>query len=175
MSNSSKVETSVEIKSEANRFHEFFARTPYEICNISPDKVPSHKLLEGEWGKVGCVFLWDYIEDGKPTFSKELTEAIDDVNHSVTFTVLEGNPLDRYKSFKITLQVTPKLGVHDEGSVVNLVLQYEKLHDAFRIHNFSSSWLLFLLRRLIISSPKNKRVYFRPIIIAVSPVWRAQV
>ncbi|KAM0964479.1 hypothetical protein EV1_020291 [Malus domestica] len=129
MSNSSKVETSVEIKSEANRFHEFFARTPYEICNISPDKVPSHKLLEGEWGKVGCVFLWDYIEDGKPTFSKELTEAIDDVNHSVTFTVLEGNPLDRYKSFKITLQVTPKLGVHDEGSVVNLVLQYEKLHD----------------------------------------------
>lgn len=62
MSNSSKVETSIEIKSEANRFHEFFARTPYEICNISPDKVPSHKLLEGEWGKVGCVFLWDYIE-----------------------------------------------------------------------------------------------------------------
>lgn len=69
------------------------------------------------------------LADGKPTFSKELTEAIDDVNHSVTFKVLEGNPLDRYKSFKITLQVTPKLGVHDEGSVVSLVLQYEKLHD----------------------------------------------
>ncbi|KAL6295212.1 hypothetical protein ACE6H2_003354 [Prunus campanulata] len=134
MAESGKLETNVEIKSHADRFHEFFAQTPYEICNISPDKVPSHKLLEGEWGKVGCVFLWNYIEDGKATFSKELTEAIDDETHSVTFTVLEGNPLDRYKSFKITLQVSPKSGdndnIADEGSVVHLVLQYEKLNDS---------------------------------------------
>ncbi|CAL8995148.1 unnamed protein product [Prunus brigantina] len=72
--------------------------------------------------------------DGKATFSKELTEAIDDKTHSVTFTVLEGNPLDRYKSFKITLQVSPKSGdidnITDEGSVVHLVLQYEKLNDS---------------------------------------------
>lgn len=62
MAKSGKLETNVEIKSHADRFHEFFAQRPYEICNISPDKVPSHKLLEGEWGKVGCVFLWNYIE-----------------------------------------------------------------------------------------------------------------
>ncbi|CAL2232536.1 unnamed protein product [Prunus armeniaca] len=60
---------------------------------------------------------------GKATFSKELIEAIDDETHSVTFTVLEGNPLDRPKSGDID-------NIADEGIVVHLVLQYEKRNDS---------------------------------------------
>ncbi len=62
--------------------------------------------------------------DGKAVMSKEVLEAIDDKNNSVTFKVIGGLLMDLYKSFKFIVQATPK----GEGSLVRWTLVYEKLN-----------------------------------------------
>ena len=56
--------------------------------------------------------------------SKEVLEAIDGKNNSVTFKVIGGLLMDLYKSFKFIVQATPK----GEGSLVRWTLVYEKLN-----------------------------------------------
>ncbi|KAM5553133.1 hypothetical protein ABKV19_025387 [Rosa sericea] len=76
-----KLEVDIEIKAPAERFFEFTTRKTYELSNISPDKVVSCELLEGDWGKEGSVISWNYVLDGsarvgksylKPYTSKEI-------------------------------------------------------------------------------------------------------
>ena len=52
-------------------------------------------------------------------------EAIDDENNSITFKVLEGDLMEHYKSFRVTLKCNPKDG---QGSVIHWTLEYEKHH-----------------------------------------------
>ncbi len=62
--------------------------------------------------------------DGKAVMSKEVLEAIDDKNNSVTFKVIGGLLMELYKSFKFIVQAIPK----GEGSLVRWTLVYEKLN-----------------------------------------------
>ncbi|KAH7516326.1 MLP-like protein 43 [Ziziphus jujuba] len=120
-----KLETDVEIKAPASKFHEIFRHKPHHISNVSSDFIQGCELHEGEWGTVGSVIYWKYFHDGKPRVAKELVEAIDDENNSITFKILEGDLMEHYKSFKATLKCIPK----GEGSVIHWTLEYEKLHD----------------------------------------------
>lgn len=70
------------------------------------------------------LFLFESVADGKAVMSKEVMEAIDDKNHSVTFKVIGGILMELYKSFKFVVQATPK----GEGSLVRWTLEYEKLN-----------------------------------------------
>lgn len=65
------------------------------------------------------------MADGKAKSTKEIVEEVDEEKNSITFTVIEGELLQEYKSFKFKLQCIPK----EKGSVVHLCLEYEKLHD----------------------------------------------
>lgn len=65
--------------------------------------------------------------DGKPRVAKQLVEAIDLGNNSITFKMLEGDLLEQYKTFKITIKCNPKVG--NNGSVIRWTMEYEKLHD----------------------------------------------
>lgn len=58
---------------------------------------------------------------------KERIESIDPENNRVTYRVLEGDVMNEYKSFVITLQVTPKEG--EPGSVVHWHFEYEKINE----------------------------------------------
>lgn len=69
------------------------------------------------------IYIYDYA-DGKTSVAKEIIEAIDAENNSVTFRVIEGDLMDHYKSFVITIQATPK----GEGCSVHWTLEYEKHH-----------------------------------------------
>ncbi|CAL2232540.1 unnamed protein product [Prunus armeniaca] len=124
MSYSGKVETDVEIKAPAVKFHEFFTQRPHHLSNICSDKIKGCDLHDGDWGKVGSVVNWNYIHDGKAKVAKVVFEAIDDEKNSITMRVVEGDLLEHYKSFKITIQATPK----GEGSVVHWTFEYEKVH-----------------------------------------------
>ncbi|KAG8498694.1 hypothetical protein CXB51_005080 [Gossypium anomalum] len=81
-------------------------------------------LHEGEWGKVGTIVHWSYMERLK---GKGMVEAIDPDKNLVTFRVIEGDLMEEYKNFVITIQVSPKS--EGSGSVVHWTLEYEKLHD----------------------------------------------
>lgn len=65
------------------------------------------------------------LADGKVKVTKEIVEAIDKENNSITFKVIEGDLTEKYNDFKFTIQCIPKY----EGSVVHWCLEYEKLHD----------------------------------------------
>ncbi|GLT36903.1 hypothetical protein SLA2020_112500 [Shorea laevis] len=124
MSLAGKLETDVELKASAQQFHEVLCSRPHHISNVSPSKIQGVQLHQGEWGKEGSVIIWNYVSDGKAKVLKEQVEKIDPVKNSVTYKVIEGDVLNEYKSFKITIQVTPK----GTGSVSHWTYEYEKLH-----------------------------------------------
>ncbi|KAF3431977.1 hypothetical protein FNV43_RR26911 [Rhamnella rubrinervis] len=121
-----KLEKDVEVKASASKFHELLKHKPHHISEVSSDKIQGCELHEGEWGAVGSVLYWKYFHDGKPRVAKELVEAIDDENNSITFKILEGDLMEHYKSFRVTLKCNPK---DSQGSVIHWTMEYEKLHD----------------------------------------------
>lgn len=58
--------------------------------------------------------------------AKEIVEAIDDEKNLITFRVIEGDLMEHFKSFKLTIQANPKS--EGEGCVVHWILEYEKHH-----------------------------------------------
>uniref|UniRef100_A0A199UB65 Bet v I/Major latex protein domain-containing protein n=1 Tax=Manihot esculenta TaxID=3983 RepID=A0A199UB65_MANES len=100
------------IDAHADQFHDVFSCRPHHISNMSPHKIQ------------GC----DLDEDGSAKVAKDLVETIDDVNLLTVFKVIEVDLLKEYKSYKLTLQATPK----GEGSVVRLTLEYEKIYENIR-------------------------------------------
>ncbi|XP_068333063.1 MLP-like protein 31 [Pyrus communis] len=120
-----KVEADVEIKASAAKFHEMFTHKPHHISNVSNSNIQGCDLHEGDWGTIGSVVYWNYFHDGKAKVAKELVEAIDAENNLITFKVIEGDLMEHYKSFKITIHATPK----GEGCNVHWTMEYEKHHD----------------------------------------------
>ncbi|OAY25254.1 MLP-like protein 43 [Manihot esculenta] len=123
-----KLEAQFGIDAHADQFHDVFSSRPYLISNMSPHKIHGVDLLEGEWGKEGAIICWKYFYDGSVLVAKEVIETIDNVNLLTVFKVIEGDVLKEYKSFKLTVQATPK----GEGSVVRWTFEYEKIHENIR-------------------------------------------
>ncbi|GMN44075.1 hypothetical protein TIFTF001_013274 [Ficus carica] len=121
-----KLETDVEIKASAEKFHSIFRHKPHHISNVASHKIQGVDLHEGEWGTVGSIVCWNYFHDGKPRVARDRVEAIDEEKNLITFRVLEGDLREHFKSFVITIQANPKVG--GEGCTVHWILEYEKLH-----------------------------------------------
>ncbi|AAD55504.1 Unknown protein [Arabidopsis thaliana] len=122
-----KLETEVEIKASAKKFHHMFTERPHHVSKATPDKIHGCELHEGDWGKVGSIVIWKYVHDGKLTVGKNKIEAVDPEKNLITFKVLEGDLMNEYKSFAFTLQVTPKQG--ESGSIAHWHLEYEKISE----------------------------------------------
>ncbi|KAL7181340.1 hypothetical protein ACSBR1_040261 [Camellia fascicularis] len=116
----------VEIKSDGDLFHEIFRYKPHHISTMSPGNIHGVDLHEGEWGTVGSVICWNYTHDGKKKIAKEIIEAIDEENKSVTFKVVEGDLMQLYKTFIVTVHVDTK----GENNLVTWNFEYEKLNEA---------------------------------------------
>ncbi|KAK8526240.1 hypothetical protein V6N13_017292 [Hibiscus sabdariffa] len=122
-----KLEVDVEIKASPEQFHDMFTNKPHHVHHTCKDKIQGCDLLEGEWGKVGTIIHWNYVHDGKAKKAKEVIEAVDPDKNMITFRVIEGDLMEEYKTFLLTIQVSPKS--EGTGSVVHWTLEYEKLHD----------------------------------------------
>ncbi|EOY01017.1 MLP-like protein 28 [Theobroma cacao] len=122
-----KLEADVEIKASAEKFHDMFCNRPHHVSKASSDKIQGCDLHDGDWGTVGSIVYWSYVHDGEAKKAKELVEAIDSENNSITFRVIEGDLMKEYKSFVIKIQATPKR--EGEGSIVHWTFEYEKLHE----------------------------------------------
>lgn len=68
-----------------------------------------------------------FCADGEAKVAKERIEAVEPEKNLITFRVIEGDLLKEYKSFVITIQVTPKQG--GRGSVVHWHVEYEKIDE----------------------------------------------
>jgi hypothetical protein len=120
-----KLEVDVEIKASPEQFHEVFSRRPHHLSNVSADNIKGVELHEGEWGKPGSIIFWNYFHDGEHKVAKEIIEAVDEENNSITFRVIEGDLLKEYKTFLATVHVTPK----GTGSNAQFTLEYEKINE----------------------------------------------
>ncbi|TJW23203.1 hypothetical protein E7L52_22440, partial [Bacillus paralicheniformis] len=92
---------------------------------MSPGNIQGVDLHDGEWGTVGSVIFWNYFHDGKAKVAKEVIEAIDEEKKSVCFKVVEGDLLELYKSFFLTVHVDTK----GEENLVTWTLTYEKVNE----------------------------------------------
>jgi len=121
---SGKMVREVEIKSDGDVFHEVFRYRPHHVAKMSPGNIQSCDLHEGDWGTVGSVIFWNYTHDGKEKTAKEVIEAIDEEKKLVRFKVVEGDLMQLYKTFVITVHVDQK----GENSLVTWTFEYEKLN-----------------------------------------------
>ena len=56
-----KIETDVEIKALAEKFHGMFKHKPHHISNVASHKIQGCDLQEGEWDTVGSIINWNYF------------------------------------------------------------------------------------------------------------------
>ncbi|KAJ4840589.1 hypothetical protein Tsubulata_021424 [Turnera subulata] len=127
MSLKGNLEAEVEVKTDAKTIHDVFSCRPHHISNMTPEKIQGVDLHEGDLGTPGTVLIWNYVHEGVPKIAKEVVEAIDDVNLSTTFKVIEGDLLTEFKDFKATVKATPK--ANGEGAIAHWHFEYEKLHE----------------------------------------------
>ncbi|OMO99741.1 hypothetical protein COLO4_13117 [Corchorus olitorius] len=123
-----KLEIDVEIKATAQQFHDMVWNRPHHVSNAAEEKVHGCDLHEGEWGTVGSIIVWHYTHDGERKWAKDLVEAVDEENNSITLRFLEGDLMKEYKSFVFHIQATPKS--NGQGAIVRWIMEYERLHDA---------------------------------------------
>ncbi|CAI9096012.1 OLC1v1032072C1 [Oldenlandia corymbosa var. corymbosa] len=121
-----KMVSSIEIKSDGDVFHEIFRDRPHHISNMSPTYIQGVDLHDGDWGKVGSIIFWNYTHDGKEKVAKEIIEAIDEAKKSVRFRVIEGDLMELYKSFVLTVHVDTV----GENNLVTWTLEYEKQNES---------------------------------------------
>ncbi|KAK2986712.1 hypothetical protein RJ640_010937 [Escallonia rubra] len=121
MAQKSKFEARTEIRSSPQKLYGFFRNNMNTLARICPDKIQSIQLLEGTDYSVGCVKLYKYVL-GSLMMMKVKIEAIDDSNKSITFGALEGDIMQLYESFKVTVKVG--------DGFVKWTIEYEKASDA---------------------------------------------
>ncbi|KAL6529171.1 hypothetical protein OROGR_014794 [Orobanche gracilis] len=119
-----KLVSQINIKSDGDVFHEIFRERPHYISDMSPTHTQKCDLHDGDWGKLGSIIFWNYTHDGKERVAKEIVESIDEDTKSVTFKVIEGDLMELYKTFKLTVHVDTTR----DDNLVTWTFEYEKLN-----------------------------------------------
>ncbi|KAH0668951.1 hypothetical protein KY289_023444 [Solanum tuberosum] len=125
-SNLGKIDVEVEVKTPVDKFWNGIRDSTNLFPKASPNEYKSIEVVEGDGKSVGSVLLIKYTE-GFPlvTFSKEKIESIDEANKTLVYSVIDGETLKYYKSFKGSVTVTPK----GNGSLVKWCCEFEKASD----------------------------------------------
>ncbi|RVW17010.1 MLP-like protein 43 [Vitis vinifera] len=100
-----KLELQTEIKSSPDRIFDIYKNKTSLMPKISPDKLKSIEVLEGDGKSVGSVRLWTYVMGGA-VIAKDKIVAIDEEKGSMTFDLIGGEVTNYYKSFKATIEAT---------------------------------------------------------------------
>ena len=121
-----KLIAAIEFKAGGDVFHELFRYNPQHISTATPDKVQGCDLHEGEFGHVGSIICWRYTHDGKEKRAKQVIQAIDEEKRLIEFKMLEGDLMELYKEFVITIHEEKK---GDAIDLVTWTLEYEMLNE----------------------------------------------
>ncbi|CAN6873510.1 unnamed protein product [Brassica oleracea] len=123
-----ELEVDVEIKAPAAKFYHMYAGRPH-VSKATPRNVQACDLHDGEWGTVGNFYGKRFVlgVDGKAKVAKDRIEVVEPEKKLIKFKVLEGDLMEEFKSFLITIQVTPKQG--GNGSIVKRHFEYKKIDE----------------------------------------------
>ncbi|OIT20491.1 PREDICTED: kirola-like [Nicotiana attenuata] len=100
-----KLIASMQVKCEGHSVYDIFHVNTHLIPNISPGKFNNFEIHEGEIGKVGLFASKKYNEDGREKFMEHRIEATDPQKKSGTWKVIEGDLLELYNSFTISISI----------------------------------------------------------------------
>ncbi|MGD7407609.1 MLP family protein, partial [Ralstonia pseudosolanacearum] len=92
---------------------------------ISPGIGQGCDLHEGEFGHVGSIICWTYTHDGKEKKAKEVIQAIDEEKKLIQFKMIEGDVMELYKDFVITIHFETNGG----SDLVTCTFEYEMLNE----------------------------------------------
>ncbi|XWS69347.1 hypothetical protein CRYUN_Cryun04dG0171500 [Craigia yunnanensis] len=140
MAQIAKMEVQTEIKSSADKFYDVFRNKLHLMLKISPQQFKDGKVVEGDWKSVGSVREWTYAAAGSIETRKEAIEAVDDKSKTIIYSMLDGDMMKCYKTFKPILNVTAS----GQGSLVKWTVVYEKQNDnipaPIKYKDFLVSW-----------------------------------
>ncbi|XP_073154252.1 MLP-like protein 43 [Henckelia pumila] len=120
-----KLIAATEFKAGGDVFHNLCKQNPHQISTASPDKVQGCDLHEGEFGKVGSIICWRYTHDGKEKTAKQVIQNVDEEKKLMELKMLEGDLMEKYKTFLITTHVENKGDIE----LVTWTLEYEMLGE----------------------------------------------
>ncbi|KAI3854147.1 hypothetical protein MKX03_022160 [Papaver bracteatum] len=133
-----KLEAVTEVKCCPDKLYRMFTRDAPQLYKYVPKVIESVEVIgEGEI-RLGTGFVWTFVltiyvliisEGGSRMVSKQKITAVDNKNRSITYTVLEGDDMEGFNSFKYNLDITPKSGTTDGTSLVKWSVEYEKANE----------------------------------------------
>ncbi|KAL5974327.1 hypothetical protein ACLOJK_030991 [Asimina triloba] len=121
-----KLELEVEVKSAVDKYWAAIKDSTNLFPKIFPQQYQSIEVVEGDGVSVGSVRLVKFGE-GIPviTCSKEKIDVSDEEKKLVSYSVIDGDLINLYKTFKAHFQLAPK----GDGSLVKWSIEYEKAAD----------------------------------------------
>ncbi len=121
-----KLDVEVEMKSAAGNFWDAIIDSANLFPKASPQVYKNIEVLEGDGKSVGSVRLVHFGE-GSPVVrsAKEKIEAVDTEKKTLVYSVIDGDVLKYYKTFKAHTEVAPK----GDGSLVKWLCEFEKASD----------------------------------------------
>ncbi|XP_047937741.1 kirola-like [Salvia hispanica] len=100
---------------------------PNHFSNICPDIIHSVDLVAGQWGTVDSIILWNYNIGGGKSVAKEIIEVVDKEKKSIRYKVIEGDVMQVYNEFKISVDVN---AITEEDNLVTWTIDYNKKSEA---------------------------------------------
>ncbi|MFX6534421.1 MLP family protein [Acinetobacter baumannii] len=123
---SSKIEVEVEVKSSAEKIWDSMTEFVTLFPKAFPDVYQSVEVLQGDGKSAGSTRLIKYAPELQMiTTTTEKLEAVDPEKKIQSYSIIDGDLLKFYKSFKATITVSPK----DEGSLVKYEAEIEKASE----------------------------------------------
>ncbi|PIN09120.1 hypothetical protein CDL12_18296 [Handroanthus impetiginosus] len=119
-----RLELQTQISSSPDKIFDIYKNKTYLMPNITPDKLLSIQVLEGDGKSVGSVRLWTYVM-GIPVIAKDKIVDVDEENKSITFELIGGEVTKYFKCFKATFEATAKA----DKNIVRWSLEYEKASE----------------------------------------------
>ncbi|KAI3433158.1 Bet_v_1 domain-containing protein [Psidium guajava] len=119
-----KIEKQARIKSPPEKLFDIYKNKIDLMPKISPDKLRSIEVIEGDGKSVGSVRLWTYFL-GDSVVAKDKIDAIDEVNKSITFDIISGEVTKYFSSYKATIQLVSE----GQNNSVKWSVEYEKMNE----------------------------------------------
>ncbi|EPS70333.1 hypothetical protein M569_04429 [Genlisea aurea] len=124
----SKIEVSVELKSDANKIWESIKESANFFPKALPHQYDSIEVLEGDGKSIGSVRLVKF-KNGLSEISttKEKIVDFDEETKTISYTVIDGSLVNYYNNFKASLSVSSING--ESGSSVKWSAEFEKTSE----------------------------------------------
>ncbi|KAL3699037.1 hypothetical protein R1sor_017059 [Riccia sorocarpa] len=115
------------------------------LPRILPGFIESSKLLEGN-GNVGTIreIKFSLAVPGQ-SYTKERIDVLDDEGRTCIFSMLDGEVMENFSSFKTTWQFVPSKGSDGgEGTEVKWKIEYVPVGEHWSVDKFKDSAILLI-------------------------------